>query len=69
MDLIKQLAQEFKTVREMIQESKADSSQFTEIKSAEVEVELTEMEITQIEDEQMLTDHDIAIMELQEGME
>lgn len=69
MDLIKQLAQEFKTIREMIQESKADSSQFTEIKSAEVEVELTEMEITQIEDEQMLTDHDIAIMELQEGME
>lgn len=69
MDLIKQLAQEFKSIREMIQESKADSSQFTEIKSAEVEVELTEMEITQIEDEQMLTDHDIAIMELQEGME
>lgn len=49
----------------MIQESKADSSQFTEIKSAAVEVELTEMEISQIEDEQMLTDHDIAIMELQ----
>lgn len=65
MDLIKQLAQEFKTIREMIQESKADSSQFTEIKSATVEVEVTEMEISQIEDEQMLTDHDIAIMELQ----
>lgn len=67
MDLIKQLAQEFKSIREMIQESKADSSQFTEIKSAEVEVEVTELEITQIEDEQMLTDHDIAIMELQEA--
>lgn len=65
MDLIKQLAQEFKTLREMIQEARADSSQFTEIKSAAVEVELTEMEITQIGDEQMLTDHDIAIMELQ----
>lgn len=67
MDLIKQLAQEFKTIREMIQEARADSSQFTEIKSASVEVELTEMEITQIEDEQILTDHDIAIMELQEA--
>lgn len=67
MDLIKQLAQEFKSIREMIQESKADSSQFAEIKSAAVEVELTEMEISQIEDEQMLTDHDIAIMELQDG--
>lgn len=65
MDLIKQLAQEFKTIREMIQEAKADSSQFTEVKSAAVEIELTEMEITQIEGEQMLTDHDIAIMELQ----
>ena len=67
MDLIKQLAQEFKSIREMIQESKVDSCQFTEIKSAAVETELTEMEITQIEDEQMLTDHDIAIMELQEA--
>lgn len=65
MDLIKQLAQEFKTIREMIQEARADSSQFTEVKSAAVEIELTEMEITQIEGEQMLTDHDIAIMELQ----
>lgn len=33
------------------------------------EQELTELEITQIEDEQMLTDHDIAIMELQAAAE
>lgn len=65
MDLIKQLAQEFKTLREMVQGARTDLSQFTEIKSAEVEVEVTELEITQIEGEQMLTDHDIAIMELQ----
>lgn len=65
MDLIKQLAQEFKTLREMVQGARTDLSLFTETKSAAVEVELTEMEITQIGDEQMLTDHDIAIMELQ----
>lgn len=34
-------------------------------KNASVEQALTDIEITQIEDEQMLTDHDIAIMELQ----
>lgn len=33
------------------------------------EQELTDLEITQIEDEQMLTDHDIAIMELQAAAE
>lgn len=64
MDLIKQLAQEFKAIREMIQSAKADSSLFTEAKSAAIEISLTEIEISQIEDEQMLTDHDIAIMEL-----
>lgn len=33
------------------------------------EQELTDIEITQIEQDQMITDHDIAIMELQEALE
>ena len=38
-------------------------------RAAKAEQDLTDLEIAQIEDEQMLTDHDIAILELQAAVE
>ena len=56
-------------LKDLIRGAKEDNSIFTEQKQASVEQEITDMEISQIEDEQMLTDHDIAIMELQAAAE
>lgn len=38
-------------------------------RAAKAEQDMTDLEIAQIEDEQMLTDHDIAILELQAAAE
>ena len=54
-------------LKKLIWSAREDNSVFTEQSKAAVEQDLTDIEINQIEDEQMLTDHDIAIMELQEG--
>ena len=67
--MTEEISKELKTLREMIQGARLDNSDWTDIKGATLEVVITDLEISQIEDEQMLTDHDIAIMELQAGLE
>lgn len=60
-----EIIKEFKRTRDLIQDAVRKNSYFTEIEKASIERELTDLEINQMEDEQVLTDHDIAIMELQ----
>lgn len=64
-----QIAKAVADAREMAYEAKKSGSEYAEIKAASVETELTDIEIAQMEQEQMITDHDIAIMELQEALE
>lgn len=40
-----------------------------QLTKAQLELDISELEITQMEQEQAITDHDIAIMELQERTE
>ena len=67
--MTEELIKVIRDLKALIRGAKEDNSIFTEQKQAATEQELTELEISQIEDEQMLTDHDIAIMELQAAAE
>lgn len=61
-----EIMQELATLSERIFKSEKKLNDFTEMVNQEVAISVTNLEISQIEQAQQITDHDIAIIELQQ---